>query len=73
MLSLIKGEYSMKLFAFLLQTIAAVYILVLLTDWMYKKFQNNTYIYVTLGAFALTGAFTFAAIICFFYRRVYRK
>ena len=63
----------MKLITFLLSTIAATYIFVLLTDYIYKKTNDNTYVYITLAVFVLTGVFMLPAIICFFYRRVYRQ
>lgn len=63
----------MKFFAFLLSTIAAVYIFLLLTDYIYKETNDNAFVYATLAVFVMTGVFTLPAIICFFYRRVYRK
>ena len=62
----------MKLIAFLLSTIVATYIFVLLTDYIYKKTNDNTYVYFTLAVFVLTGVFVLPAMICYFYTIVYR-
>ena len=62
----------MKLIAFLLSTIAATYIFILLTDYIYKKTNDNTYVYFTLAVFVLTGVFVLPVMICYFYRIVYR-